>query len=152
MGVNEQAWKVGFKWTKGDASNPAGSIAVDTTSKALHIADIEDINTDWNVSADSHPALYIHSGTTPATDYIKIYHDATNGFFTIASGILTFSGGNVDFGVDATGVDVTFYGDTTLYKVWFDQNGDTNGAWYFGADDYGVDVGFYGQTITNSML
>lgn len=52
----------------------------------------------------------------------------------------------VYFGVDGTGEDVTFYGDTASYKVWWDYNGDTNGAWYFGADDYGVDVEFYGQT------
>ena len=48
--------------------------------------------------------------------------------------------------------DFTLWGTTALYKVWFDVNGDTNGAWYFGADDYGVDVGFYGQTASNSMI
>lgn len=53
--------------------------------------------------------------------------------------------GNVNFGVDATGVDVTFFGDTTAYKVWWDQNGDTNGAWYFGADTKGVLVNMYGD-------
>ena len=124
MSVNIQAWKVGFKWTRGDASNPAGSIAVDTTSKALHIADIADIETDWNVSADSHPSLYIHSATTPATDYIKIYHDATNGFFTIAGGILLFSGGAVDFGVDDDGIDVGFYGATASNSMLWDASSD----------------------------
>jgi len=48
--------------------------------------------------------------------------------------------------------DFTLWGTTALYKVWFDINGDTNGAWYFGADDYGVDVGFYGQTSGASLV
>ena len=77
---------------------------------------------------------------------------AGNALLTHAAGLLSFTASNVAFGVDATGIDVTFFGDTTAYKVWFDQNGDTNGAWFFGADDYGVDVGFYGVTTGNSMV
>jgi len=64
--------------------------------------------------------------------------------FKVASGKSMFAG-DVDFGIDATGVDVTFFGDTTAYKVWFDQNGDTNGAWYFGADTKGIQVNLYGD-------
>ena len=59
---------------------------------------------------------------------------------------------NVNFGVTGTGVDTTFWGDTATYKVWFDQNGDTNGAWYFGADDLGLDVTWYGLTASNQVL
>ena len=88
MGTNAQAWKIGFKWTKGDASNPTGAIGVDTTSKALHITDVDDIATDWNVAADSHPSVYVHSATTPATDYIKMHHDATDGFINSMGGLL----------------------------------------------------------------
>ncbi len=62
----------------------------------------------------------------------------------VAAGKSMFAG-DVDFGIDATGVDVTFFGDTTAYKVWFDQNGDTNGAWYFGADTKGIQVNLYGD-------
>lgn len=78
MATNEQAWKIGFKWTRGDASNEAGAIGVDTTSKALHIADIADIDTDWNVSVDTNPTVYIHSASTPAADYATLDHDATD--------------------------------------------------------------------------
>ena len=85
------------------------------------------------------------------TSAAKLDWAAGNALLTHSTGLLTFSASNVAFGVDATGVDVTFFGDTASYKAWFDQNGDTNGAFYFGADDYGIDVGFYGQTITNSM-
>lgn len=69
-----------------------------------------------------------------------------NALLTHSAGLLTFSASNVAFGVDATGIDVTFYGATTLYKAWWDQNGDTNGAWYFGADTKGVLVNAYGAT------
>ena len=73
-----------------------------------------------------------------------INFNSGNALITHSAGLLTFSAGNVAFGVDATGIDVTFYGDTTAYKVWWDQNGDTNGAWYFGADTKGVLVSAYG--------
>ena len=85
------------------------------------------------------------------TSAAKLDWAAGNALVTHSTGLLTFSASNVAFGVDATGIDVTFFGDTTLYSVRFDQNGDTNGAWYFGIDDYGVDVGFYGVTASNSM-
>ena len=71
---------------------------------------------------------------------------AGNALLTHSAGLLTFSAGNVGFGVDATGIDVTFNGDTISYKVWFDQNGDTNGAWYFGADTFGIATYWYGDT------
>ena len=86
------------------------------------------------------------------TSAAKLDWAAGNALLTHSTGLLTFSASNVAFGVDATGIDVTFFGDTASYKVWFDQNGDTNGAWYFGADDYGVDVAFYGVTASNSMV
>ena len=68
----------GFKILLGDESNPTFGIVVGETSRALHILTADDYNTDWNVAADTHPSVYIHSATTPATDYIKFYHDATN--------------------------------------------------------------------------
>ena len=67
----------GFKILVGDESNPTFGIAVGETSRALHIFTADDAGTDWNVAADTHPTIYVHSATTPATDYIKMYHDAT---------------------------------------------------------------------------
>lgn len=81
----------GFKWTVGDASNPALALLVDETSQSLHVAVPSDANTDWNVAADSHPSVYIHSNTTPATDYVKIYHDATNGYVDSVGGNLVLA-------------------------------------------------------------
>lgn len=78
MGVSEK--HQGFKKLLGDESNPTFGIAVGEASRALHIFTALDYGTDWNVAADTHPSIYIHSATTPATDYIKLYHDATNAY------------------------------------------------------------------------
>jgi len=55
-------------------------MVLDNTSKAVHVTDASDASTDWAVDAASHPTVYIHSATTPATEYIKMYHDATNAY------------------------------------------------------------------------
>ncbi len=66
---------------------------------------------------------------------------------------LTFTGSAFTMGASAAPAgDFILYGTQATLKVWFDVNGDTNGAWYFGGDDYGFDVGFYGQTASNAML
>jgi len=90
--------------------------------------------------------LYIHATGDGA---LKINSDGT---LAITATTKTTFTGAIDVGVDGTGYDVTFYGDTASYKVWFDQDGDTNAAWYFGADDYGVDVEFFGQHAGDYML
>lgn len=76
--------RAGFAWTTKDESNPALALVVDNTSKALHIIDAVNIETDWDVTACADPAVYIHSNDTPATEYIKLYHDATNAYLTVA--------------------------------------------------------------------
>ena len=76
----------GFKNLYGDESNPTFGIAVGETSRALHILTADDYGTDWNVAADTHPTVYIHSATTPATDYVKIYHDATIAYLDVVGG------------------------------------------------------------------
>jgi hypothetical protein len=75
----------GFIRLVGDASNPTFGIAVDDASLALHIIDPNDNKTDWALSADSDPSLYIHcSGSNAATDYIEIYHDDTDAHINAA--------------------------------------------------------------------
>lgn len=65
-------------WSTGDASNHAAVVALGDTSQALHITDKGAKGTDWNVGADTHPTVYLHSNTTPATDYLKIgAHDGS---------------------------------------------------------------------------
>lgn len=88
MGDGDNQYKrfKGFKVLIGDESNPTFGILVDDASKALHICEPADQGTDWNVAADTHPTLYLHSATTPATDYIKLYHDATIAYLDVVGG------------------------------------------------------------------
>lgn len=75
------------RWSTGDASNHALVIGLGDSNQALHITDKAAVATDWNVSADTHPTVYVHSNTTPATDYITIgAHDGTTAHINIAGG------------------------------------------------------------------
>uniref|UniRef100_A0A6M3KE13 Uncharacterized protein n=1 Tax=viral metagenome TaxID=1070528 RepID=A0A6M3KE13_9ZZZZ len=79
-GDNQAKSYRGFKVLVGDESNPTFGILVDDGSKTLHICNPADQRTDWALAAATHPTLCIHSATTPATEYIKMYHDATSGY------------------------------------------------------------------------
>ena len=104
MGINEKAWHVGFKWTIGNEDVPAGAIAVDNTSKQLHICDIADAGRDWNVAVVTDPAVYIHcEGSNAPTDYVKIYHNDTNGIIDCdGTAILTMTASSLAISCDTT--------------------------------------------------
>src|SRR3990167_6782082 len=76
----------GFRKTRGDATGVQGAVLVPTDYRVLHIASAADENTDWNVSNPAHPTVYIHSETTPATDYGSLAHDGTNLVITAVGG------------------------------------------------------------------
>ncbi len=55
--------------------------------RIAHITDKAAVATDWNVAADTHPTLYIHSNTDPITDYMTFgAHDGTSGRITVVGG------------------------------------------------------------------
>ena len=78
----------GFRVTRGDATGEQLAILVPTGYRVLHLASAADEGTDWNVSNPTHPTFYVHSETTPATDYMAFSHDATSGIINVASGTL----------------------------------------------------------------
>lgn len=83
-------------WSTGDASNHTTVFALGDSNQALHITDVGAKATDWNVAADTHPTVYVHSNTTPATDYLKIGgHDGS-----AAWGADMVGGGTLNFGFD----------------------------------------------------
>jgi len=80
MATGKYAKFKGFRWTKGNEDVPALALLVDDYSKQLHICEPGDADTDWAVAVCTHPTVFIHSATDPATEYVKIYHDATNAY------------------------------------------------------------------------
>src|SRR5690348_17158169 len=75
----------GLLWSTADASNHSFVVALDDTNQSLHVTDKGAKATDWNVSANTHPTLYVHSNTTPATDYLLIGgHDGTTAGLDVA--------------------------------------------------------------------
>jgi hypothetical protein len=102
-----------FRWSTGDASNHSLVLALGDSNQALHISDVGAVATDWNVSADTHPTVYIHSNTTPATDYLLVgAHDGTSAYINVAGGTtLNLQAAGVT-GLAMVGLKV-FMGDTT---------------------------------------
>ena len=77
----------GLRWSTGDASNHSLVLFLGDSNQALHITDKGAVATDWNVGADTHPTLYIHSNTTPATDYLRVgAHDGTTAYLDVVGG------------------------------------------------------------------
>ncbi len=114
-------------WQVGDADNETLVIGLADANQALHIADKSAIGTNWNVAADTHPSLYIHSDTTPATDYLWMWHDGT-------TGNIHSIGGNLSFG---DGAEVVNIGSTAV--VFNDGSADTN----FRIESNGMEFAFY---------
>jgi hypothetical protein len=85
------AWGTGTDvvalWSTGDASNHAFVLGLGDTNQAFHITDAAASGTDWNIAATTHPNIYIHSNTTPATDYLRLGgHDGTLAYIDVVGG------------------------------------------------------------------
>lgn len=86
----------GFHRGRGDEThNPTGNVleillpgeGTATHSRQLHILQAGDNDRDWNIAAQANPTLYIHSVTTPITDYLSIGgHDGTTAIIDIVGG------------------------------------------------------------------
>lgn len=62
-----------LRWSTADADNHAAVLALGQLNQVLHIAESDDVATDWNVGANAADSeIRIHSSTTPATDYMTI--------------------------------------------------------------------------------
>jgi len=76
-----------IRWATGDSSNHALFIGVGATNGAMHIGNAGDIAVDWNLSAEADPQVFIHSDTTPATDYLRLgNHDGTTAEIDVVGG------------------------------------------------------------------
>ena len=76
-----------LRWSTADADNHALVLAVGNSNQGLHITDLGAIATDWNIAATTHPNAYIHSNTSPATDYLRLGdHDGTTAYIDVVGG------------------------------------------------------------------
>jgi hypothetical protein len=120
-----------IRWSTGDSSNHAMVVAVGDSSQALHITDKAAVATDWNISATTHPNVYIHSNTTPATDYLRLGdHDGTTAYVDVVGGTtLAFEiAGTSEFTLTATAGDFQTNNIVTGGIVQIDVDGSAENA------------------------
>jgi len=80
-----------LRWSTGDASDHSLVVGLGDTSQMLHITDKGAIATDWAVTSPTHPTLYVHSNTTPTTDYLLIgTHNGTSAIVDVVGGTTLF--------------------------------------------------------------
>lgn len=129
-------------YSGGDADNEAMVFAVPDDSQALHISDYGARATDWNISATTHPVVYIHSNTTPATDYLAIgNHSGTAASIEVVGGTtltLTGAGNGIINVADGKSLVVGASGSP----------GTFGGGNFIGLEDSGTDPS---GTYTNSL-
>lgn len=66
-----------------DDDNHTFVLALGNDNQTMHITDVGAKATDWAVAAATHPTVYIHSNTTPASNYLTLGgYDGTIGYLT----------------------------------------------------------------------
>jgi hypothetical protein len=121
-----------FRWSTGDASDHSLVVGLGDTSQMLHITDKAAIATDFAITSPTHPTLYVHSNTTPITDYLLIGgHDGTVATIDVVGGTTLYvkAAGNeiADFVQTASAVNgLKFLSNSTGAAPVIGSNG--NGA------------------------
>jgi hypothetical protein len=96
-------------------------LALSNNTQALHITDAAAVATDWALANTTHPNVYIHSNTTPATDYLRLGgHTGTVADIDVLGGttLQLKIAGNIEATVTASGLtlpansDLVFSGTT----------------------------------------
>ena len=88
-------------------------------------------------------------------EVVRIDHDGKLGIGVATPASLLHVAGTVQVGVDGTGHDVKFFGDTAGANWLWDTSGDgvvQQGTLTVGVDDTGYDVTFFGATAGRSFL
>ena len=132
-----------------DGTVLAGTAAT-TSSRALDNLTVTAINaslipgTDSTIDAGSSAAYFANV----YTDKIYFYSTA---YITGTSGVMTTTG-NVVLGANGTASDVTFYGDTSNVYMWWDGNGNTNGALIFEGATATSSIQFVQSNVTYTVV
>jgi hypothetical protein len=150
-----------MRWSTGDSSNHALVMALGQSNQVLHIAEADDVAIDWDVSANvADSEVWIHSSTSPATDYLVLgRHTGTIATVDVQGGttLNLDIAGNTELTVTASGLnvpansDINFTGttgtnDIVLTNGLADALSITDGS----ADVVVVDTSTVGNAITFS--
>jgi hypothetical protein len=149
---------VGMRWSTADSSNHAFVTGLGATNAAWHIANMGDIATDWAVGAEADPQVFIHSNTSPASDYLRIgNHTGTVADIDVVGGttLQLQIAGNTELTVTSAGLnvpansDLNFTGttgtnDIVLTNALADALSITDGS----ADIVVIDTSTSGNVIT----
>ena len=150
-----------MRWSTGDSSNHALVMALGQSNQVLHIAEADDVAIDWDVSANAADSeVWIHSSTSPATDYLVLgRHTGTIATVDVQGGttLNLDIAGNTELTVTASGLnvpansDINFTGttgtnDIVLTNGLADALSITDGS----ADVVVVDTSTAGNAITFS--
>ena len=98
-----------IRWSDADADNHALTIGLGDSNQALHITDLNAIAVDWDIAATTHPNVYIHSNTTPATDFLRLgNHTGTEADIDVFGGttLNLKIAGNTEVSLTASKLDV----------------------------------------------
>ena len=94
-------------------TKPSLAIWLETTSKALIIADLADQATDIGLNDFANPTIRMWSNDVTGTDYMDIYHDTNGGFINAVGGLSLLSTGTVALGNTEAGAGSTWYSEST---------------------------------------
>ena len=148
-----------IRWSTADSSNHALVLALGQSNQVLHIAEACDIATDWNVSANAADSeVWIHSSTSPATDYLVLgRHTGTIATIDVQGGTtlnldiagnteltVTSAGLNVPANSDLNFTGTTGTNDIVLTNALADALSITDGS----ADIVVIDTSTSGNVIT----
>ena len=125
----------GLLWSTADTDNHNAVLFLGDDNQSLHVTDKGARNTEGAISADTHPTVYVHSNTTPTTDYLKIgAHDGTTGHIEAVGGTLNLTG-VTEVVVNEASADVNFRVESNALANFFlvDANECLNGTLSIGA-------------------
>lgn len=73
-------------------TNDALMVTVDNVSRSIIICEEADAGTNFAIANQTNPTLFIHSAdATVAADYLRLYHDQTDGVVTTGAGNLVLN-------------------------------------------------------------